>query len=171
MKFPSRIRPYPFIAACFLAASVLFGDERKSIEFQGRVSAVDLAAKTISVRTRTKEFVFQIDIQRCKTTKDGHYPLQPGAQPPVLESAKVDDYVVGTLVLDGPAPVVTRLYLTTKPEVGVRVESKHGFITSPYHSSSPSSDTAAERKAIDVRGYQRGSMLIDEETGKIFLVP
>ena len=171
MKFPPRVRPYPVIVACFLAVSVLFGEERKSIEFQGRVSAVDLAAKTISVRTRTKEFVFQIDIQRCKITKDGHYPLQSGAQPPVLENANVDDYVVGTLSLDGPAPVVTRLYLTTKPEVGARVESKHGFITSPYHSSSALSDTAAEHKAIDVRGYQRGSMLVDEETGKIFLVP
>lgn len=171
MKFPPCIRPYPVIAACFLAASLLFGDERKLIEFQGRVSAVDLAAKTISVRTRTKEFVFQIDIQRCKITKDGHYPLAPNAQPPVLESAKVDDYVVGTLALDGPSPVVSKLYLTTKPEVGVRVESKHGFITSPYHSTSELSDTVVEHKAIDVRGYQRGSMLVDEETGKIFLVP
>lgn len=150
---------------------MLLGEERKSIEFQGRVSAVDLAAKTISVHTRTKEFVFQIDTQRCKITKDGHYPLQTGAQPPVLESAKVDDYVVGTLALNDPSPVVTMLYLTTKPEVGVRVASKHGFITSPYHSTGEPSDTAAENKAIDVRGYQRGSMLVDEETGRIFLVP
>ena len=171
MKFPPRIRRYSIIAVCLFASSLLFGEERKSIEFQGRVSAVDLVAKTISVRTRTKEFVFQIDIQRCKIAKDGHYPLEPGAQLPVLESAKVDDYVVGTLVLDGPSPVVTRLYLTTNPKVGVRVESKHGFIASPYHSTSELSDTAVEHKAIDVRGYQRGSMLVDEETGKIFIVP
>jgi hypothetical protein len=152
MKFPSRMRTYPIIVVGILAGSLLLGEERKPIEFQGRVSAVDLAARTISVRTRTKEFVFQIDIQRCKITKDGHYPDQPGARPQVLESAQVDDYVVGTLALDGPSPVVTKLYLTTKPEVGARIETKHGFITSPYHSTRPSSDTAVEHKAIDVRG-------------------
>ena len=104
MKFPSRIRTYPIIVVGILAGSLLLVEERKSIEFQGRVSAVDLAARTISVQTRTKEFVFQIVIQRCKITKDDHDPDQPGARPQVLESAQVDDYVVGALALDGPPP-------------------------------------------------------------------
>jgi len=159
------------MAVCLLAGSLLFGEEQNSIEFQGRVTAVDLAAKTISVRTRTKEFVFQVDLERCKTTKNGYYPTEPGSQALALERAKAEDYVVGTLALDRSSPVVTVLYLMTKPETGVRVESKHGFITSPYHTPASRGGTAAEPKAIDVRGYQRGSMLVDKETSKIFLVP
>jgi hypothetical protein len=171
MKSSRRTRHYLVFAVCFLTGSPFFGAERKSLEFQGRVSAVDLGPKTISVRTRTKEFVFQIDIQRCNITKDGYYPFQPGAQSPTLRSALVGDYVIGTLALDGPAPVVTRLYLTTKAELGVRVESKPGFATSPYHFTSPLSHATVGHGAIDVRGYPRGSMLVDEDTGKIFLVP
>jgi hypothetical protein len=168
MRSPLRLRFALIFAVCFLASFPLSGAEQKSIEFQGRVSGVDVAAKTISVRTRTKEFVFQVDTERCKITKDGVDAPQPDSQSPALASAKQDDYVVGILALDGPSPVVTRLYLTTQPEVGVRVESKHGHIASPYRSEN---ETAAEAKTIDVRGYQRGSMLVDKETGKIFLVP
>ena len=168
MKSLFRVRTAFLFAICSLASFPLSGAEQKSIEFQGRVSDVDLAAGTISVRTKTKEFVFQVDGERCKIIKDGVDLPRPGSQSPALASAKEDDYVVGVLALEGPSPVVTRLYLTTQPEVGVRVESKHGHIASPYRSAD---DTGAEVKTIDVRGYQRGSMLVDKETGKIFLVP
>ena len=97
--------------------------------------------------------------------KDGHYPLMAGAQSPALQSAQIGDSVVGKLVVEGSTPVVTRLYLTSKPEPGVRVKEKPGFVTSPY------SDTSVGNGAIDVRGYRRGSMLVDDVSGKIFLVP
>ena len=171
MKSSRRTLLYLAFALCSLRGSTTFGVEREPIEFQGRVTAIDLVAKTISVRARTKEFVFHIDIQRCNIAKDGYYPFQPGAQSPALKSARIGDYVVGTLAFDGPAPVVTRLYLTTKAELGVRVESKPGSVTSPYHFTSPLSHTTVGHGAIDVRGYPRGSMLVDEDTGKIFLVP
>ena len=60
---------------------------------------------------------------------------------------------------------MTRLYLTGKPEPAVRAKEKPGFVTSPY------SHTSVGNGAIDVRGYRRGSMLVDDVNGKIFLVP
>ena len=144
---------------------------RQVVEFQGKVSAVDLSAKSITVRARNKDFVFQINIQRCNVVKDGFYPFLPGAQTPALRSARIGDSVVGTLVVEGSTPVVTQLYLTTKPEPGVRVKEKPGYITSPYHFISPLSHNTVGHGAIDVRSYARGSMLVDENTGKIFLVP
>src|SRR5689334_20910614 len=109
MKSSHRILLHLAIGICMLKNHEALAGGREPIEFQGRVTAVNLAAKTISVRARTKEFVFQIDTQRCNITKDGNYPFQPGAQSPVLRSAQINDYVVGTLELDGPSPVVTRL--------------------------------------------------------------
>ena len=145
-----------------MGAAILLA-ETKNIEFQGRVTAIDVAAKTISIRARQKEFVFSIDPQRCKIVKEG----QPGA----LSSAEVGDAVVGDLQTDESGPVVTRLFLTAKPETGVRVKEKPGFISSPYNLGDSPNPTTEGRGAIDVRGYQRGSMLVDYATGKIFLVP
>ncbi len=172
MKFLFRTAPLLLVAAC-LAGGIgdSSAEEEKKVEFQGTVSAVDLEAKTITMRARRKDFVFQIDPQRCNVVKDGRYPFIPGAQTPALRSAKVGDSVVGTLVVEHGAPVVTDLYLTTKPEPGERLKDKPGFITSPYHFISPLSHTTIGHGAIDVRGYQRGTMLVDETTGKIFLVP
>jgi hypothetical protein len=171
MTFPPRIVPLLALAAWLSAGFPLFSAEKKSIEFQGRVSAVDLAAKTLSVRTGRKEFVFSIDTHRCNIVKEGYYLFQPGGQPGTLRSAQVGDAVVGTLEVEPSGPVVTRLYLTAKPEPGIRVKGKPGFIDSPYHFIGPLSHTTEGRGAIDVRGYPRGSMLVDHATGKIFLVP
>ncbi len=142
-----------------------------SVEFQGTVSSVDPEKMTITVRTRQKDFVFQIDPQRCKIVKDGRAPNFPGAAAPALSSAQVGDSVVGHFMVEREKPIVTRLYLTTKPETGVRVKEKPGFIVSPYRSASSSGPAATGKGAIDVRGYRRGSMLVDEESGRIFLVP
>ena len=163
----------PLILTVFwLSAGInLAAGDVNSVEFQGTVSSVDPAEKTITVRTRQKDFVFQIDPQRCKIVKGGRSQDLPGAQAPTLSSAQVGDSVVGHLVVEKEKPIVTRLYLTTKPETGVRVKEKPGFIVSPYRFASPPDQAAAGRGAIDVRGYRRGSMLVDEDGGRIFLVP
>ncbi len=172
MKTLLRHLPHLLLAACLASGIATAGaEEEKTIEFQGTVSAVDPEAKTITMRARAKEFVFKIDPQRCTVVKDGRYPFIPGSQSPVLRSARIGDSVVGTLVVERGAPVVTDLYLTTKPEPGERLKDKPGFITSPYHFISPLNHGTIGHGAIDVRGYRRGSMLVDEDTGKIFLVP
>lgn len=172
MKTLLRHLPHLLLAACFASGIATAGaEEEKTIEFQGTVSAVDPEAKTITIRARQKDFVFQIDPQRCNVVKDGKYPFIPGSQSPVLRSAQIGDSAVGTLVVEHGKPVVTDLYLTAKPERGERLKEKTGFITSPYHFISPLSHSTIDRGAIDVRGYRRGTMLVDESTGKIFLVP
>ncbi|CAN5551344.1 hypothetical protein BH18VER2_BH18VER2_13080 [soil metagenome] len=161
MKFLSRNVPPLLIILCFGAGIATAADDEKSVEFQGTVSAVDLAAKTITVRARQKDFVFQIDLERCRVVKEGRQPTTPGAPTPGLKSAQVGDSVVGRFVVEGAKAVVTHLYLMAHPEPGVRVKEKPGYITSPYQTGG----------AIDVRGYRRGTMLVDETSGKIFLVP
>jgi hypothetical protein len=162
MKSVSRVAPLLIVAVCLTGSELLIADT-KNIEFQGRVTAVDPAAKTISIRAREKEFVFSIDAQRCNIVKEG--------VPGTLTSAQAGDAAVGDLQVEASGPVVTRLVLTAKPEPGVRVKEKPGFITSPYQSSAAPSHTTAGGGAIDVRGYQRGSMLVDHASGKIFLIP
>lgn len=165
-----KLRFSSLFACTVLVAGFVLAEE-KTVEFQGKVSAVDLATKTITVRAGHKDFVFSINIQRCNVVKDGFYPFIPGAQSPALRSARVGDSAVGTLLVENSQPIVTHLYLTTKPESGVRVKEKHGYITSPYHFVSPLSHGTVGHGIIDVRGYARGSMLVDSDTGKIFLVP
>ena len=160
-----------FLLAAFVCTVGLRAEEKKTIEFQGTVSAIDLVAKTVTVRAGRKDFVFQIDNQLCNIMKDGRYPFIPGAQSPTLSSARVGDAAVGELVVQGSAATVTTLYLTTKPEAGLHLKGKPGFVTSPYHFISPLSHTSLSEEAIDVRGYRHGTMLVDEVTGKIFLVP
>jgi hypothetical protein len=162
MKSASRVASLLALVVWLTRATLLLADTEK-IEFQGRVTAVDPAAKTISIRARQKEYVFSIDPQRCNIVKEG--------LPGTLTSAQAGDAAVGHLQVEASGPVVTRLFLTAKPEPGVRVKEKPGFITSPYHSNEPPSHTTEGRGAIDARGYQRGSMLVDQATGKIFLIP
>jgi hypothetical protein len=169
MKSASGLAPLLFLVALLSGATLSLADTEK-IEFQGRVTAVDPAAKTISIRARQKEFVFSIDDQRCNIVKEGH-AFYPGSQSGILQNARVGDAALGTLQVEGHGPVVTDLYLTAKPEPGLRVTDKPGFITSPYHFIGSLSHMTKGRDAIDVRGYQRGSMLVDHATGKIFLVP
>ena len=157
MKSASRVAPLLIVAAWLMESSLILADT-KTVEFQGCVTAIDSAAKTISIRARQKEFVFNIDPQRCNIVKEG--------QSGTLSSAQVGD-----LHGEESGPVVTRLFLTAKPETGVRVKEKPGFISSPYNFVDPLSPTTEGRGAIDVRGYQRGSMLVDHTSGKIFLVP
>jgi hypothetical protein len=172
MKYPNRFPFFFFLFVSLATCPDLFAEDKKTVEFQGIVSGVDLAARTIAVQRGSKHYVFQIDIQRCNIVKDGDYLLQPsGGQPGTLGSAKAGDAVVGELTVESGAANVTKLYLTTKPETAVRVKVKPGFVISPYHSNSQLSQTSAGQGAIDVRGYQRGSMLVDRVAGKIFLVP
>ncbi len=163
----------PFIVSVFwLGAGItLAAEDASRVEFQGTVSSVAPEEKTITVRTRQKDFVFQIDPQRCKIVKDGSAPDLRPAPASALSSAQIGDSVVGHFVVEREKPIVTRLYLTTKPETGVRVPEKPGFIVSPYRAASSPGPGATGKGAVDVRGYRRGSMLVDEESGRIFLVP
>lgn len=171
MKSRNRIQFFLFLFVSLASGPDLLAEDKKTVEFQGMVSGVDLAASTMTIRRGSKDYVFQINTQRCNIVKDGDHLPQPSGQPGTLGSAKIGDAVVGELAVEGDAAVVTKLYLTTKPETGVRVKDKPGFIISPYHPISPPSHTTAAQGAIDVRGYRRGSMLVDTSTGKIFLVP
>ncbi|MEO8043371.1 MAG: hypothetical protein ABI674_00565 [Spartobacteria bacterium] len=154
-----------FLCLFFVVGTELRAAAEKSVEFQGTVSAVNLEARTITVRVRDKDFVFQINPERCKIVKDGRNLAAPGAQAAGLAAAQIADSVVGHFEVEGEKAIVTDLHLTTKPETGVRVKDKPGFIASPYDKASAGSD------AIDVRGYRRGTMLVDQASGKIFLVP
>lgn len=168
------VRTLSQIAFAILLGSGLTAraEEKDSIEFQGVISAVDPANKTISVRRGTKDYVFKIDPERCKVVKDGvSSSTMPDAPAPTLESARVGDFVVGKFIVVGSAPIVTNLYLMTKPELGLRAQDKPGFIISPYPSDSAAGNPSGTKRPIDVRGYQRGSMLVDAATGQIFLVP
>ena len=103
------------LAAVLTISSPQLTAETKTVEFQGRVSAVDLGANTLSVRARKKAFVFSIDIHRCNIVKEGYYLFQTGGQPGILRSARVGDAVVGTLELEPAGPVVTRLISPPNP--------------------------------------------------------
>lgn len=153
------------VTALFFAwtAAIAAADKPKSLDFAGRLTAVDLVAKTITVQGPKKTFVFTIDIRRCDVARNGNWWNQPGAEFGSLGLAKVGDAVIGKLSLSGPHPVVVRLDLMGNPRFGLPFPSKPGFITSPYASSF--------RTPIDVRGYPRGAMVKDPPTGKIILVP
>ncbi len=171
MRFLIPSAPLLLIVFWLCTAINFATKDANSVEFQGTVSSVDPEKMTITVRTRQKDFVFQIDPQRSKVVKDGRPADLAGSHSSTLSRAQVGDSVVGHFVVEREKPIVTRLYLTTKPETGVRVREKPGFIVSPYRFASPPDQAAAGKGAIDVRGYRRGSMLVDEESGKIFLVP
>ncbi len=166
-----HLRVLPLLALLNFGSAILLQAEEKKVEFQGKVSAVDSAAGSLTVRTQNKDYVFAIEPERCKVVKDGYYPAVPGSQPPSLESAKVGDAVVGTLVLVLGKATVTELFLTSAPETGLRVAEKHGHIVSPYHSPDQPNDQRNPERSRDVRGYRSGSFLVDKETGKIFRVP
>jgi hypothetical protein len=91
MRSPPRSLPLLFLVVFLGAGISLLAGEKKSVEFQGKVSGVDLTAKTITVRNGNKDFVFKIDIHRCNVVKDGYYPFMPGAQTPALRGARVGD--------------------------------------------------------------------------------
>ena len=170
MKLPFRIVLLA-ITTGSLAVTLAAGEKAKSIEFQGRVSAVDLVARTITVRRGNKEFVFNIDIHRCDITRNGYYFFVPGGQPGLLKDARVGDAIVGKLSLAEPKPVVTRLYLMSKPESAVPVSGKAGYVHNPYQAIDVLSHMPYGHGMIDVRGYPKGAMIVDKATGKIFLVP
>ncbi len=150
MKFLTAGAFLFFFAAGLGHALNLEMEKEKSVEFHGTVSAVDLGGKTLTVRARQKDFVFQIDPERCQIVKDGRAAEAAGAPAPTLSSAQIGDSVVGRLVVENDKPIVKKLYLTTTPEKGVRVPDKPGFIVSPYRVGN-SPGPAADRQRRDRR--------------------
>lgn len=82
----------------------------KAFPFRGKISAVDLSAKTITLPGKEKNRVFQVTGE-TKIVKDG--------KPSTLESAKVGDEVGGRALAasDGKLDLVA-LRIGPKPEAG-----------------------------------------------------
>ena len=131
MKFLIRRLPLLVLAVSLGAGTHLRQKRTNGSNSKARYRPSTPQPRPLPFARGHKDFVFQIDIERCNIVKDGHYPLMAGAQSPALQSAQIGDSVVGKLVVEGSTPVVTRLYLTSKPEPGVRVKEKPGFVTSP----------------------------------------
>lgn len=84
-------------------------------------------------------------------------------QPPVVEDEE-------TVVAPSPTPASTPAFLPPAPPApklqdlpyGVPVQSKPGYVTSPY---------APDSGYVDVRGFAPGQEVRDPYTNKVFLVP
>lgn len=141
--------------------SIRAADKATSIDFAGWLTAVDLDAKTITVKGK-KAMIFTIDMRQCDIVRNGNGSTGP-AQLGGLKNARVGDAVVGKLSLAESSPVVVRLDFTANPRFGLPIPNKPGFILTPY--------TSAIRAPLDVRGYPRGAMVKDPLSGKIILIP
>lgn len=157
--------------AIFFSVSIeAAADKPKSIDFAGRLTAVDQASRMMTVQGK-KAFVFKVDTSRCEINRNGFYFLEAGATRGGLSDAKVGDAVVGKLSLAGSEPVVVELFFMANPRYAIPVPNKPGFVSSPYAAINVLSHLTAAQKTIDVRGRPRGTMVLDAATGKIFLVP
>ena len=86
-----------------------------------------------------------------------------------LRFARIGDAVMDELSLKEAKPYVTWVEFTRKPQLGKPVPKQPSFILSPYLPRWPEPWHHAE--AMDTRHLAHGAMVMDELTGKIFLVP
>ena len=110
-----------------------------------------------------KELVFTIEPQRCDITVDGSMAERN------LKFAHIGDAVIGEVSLKEAKPYVSWVEFTHKPQVGKAVPGRPGYILSPYLPKWPEPWHHAE--AMDARQLAHGDMVLDDLTGKIFLVP
>lgn len=129
----------------------------KSFYFTGRLIAVDPAARTFTIQAKKRALTFSIDVHHCWITRDGSMKER------TLRWAKLGDAVMCKVKLIGGKAVVEWVEFTSKPEIGVPVPGKPGFVRSPYITTS--------RVPMDVRNFPHGAMVMDDVVGKIFLVP
>ncbi len=135
----------------------------EKLYFSGRLIEVDAAKHTFVIRSRNKELVFAVDVGRCNITVDGSVTQRS------LRFARVGDAVLGKLSLKEAKPFVSWVEFTRHPQEGKAVAGKPGYILSPYLPRWPQPGYHSE--AMDARQLKSGDMVMDDGTGKIFLVP
>ncbi len=138
-------------------------EKPEELYFSGRLIEVDPAKHTFVIRSKTKELVFAVDVGRCDITVDGSISERS------LRFARVGDAVLGKLSLKEAKPFVACVEFTRHPQVGKAAAGKPGYILSPYLLRWPQRGYHAE--AMDARQLKSGDMVLDDGTGKIFLVP
>ena len=144
----------------FVAVATLDAKQKPvETEIAGTVTAVDPAAKTITVKGVKGTMIIKVDIRKTRLMRDSKIDMSGG-----FHLAKVGDAVWGLVSLLGPEPVITHLSFTTNPLYGLPVPSRPGFVISPYAGR-------VGRLPLDVRDSPRGAMIRDRSSGKIFLVP
>jgi hypothetical protein len=154
----------PVTLALLMALDAMGATEKtEELYFSGRVIELDAAKHTFTIRSKKKELVFTIEPRRCNITVDGSVAEQ------TLKWARIGDAVLGELSLKEAKPYVSWVEFTHKPQVGKPVSKQPGFILSPYLPKWPEPWHHAE--PMDARQLARGDMVLDDVTGKIFLVP
>ncbi len=151
------------LALLFLPSSLTAADKPEELYFSGKLSELDPAKHTFAIRSRNKELVFTIDVGRCDVTVNGSISERS------LRFAKLGDAVLGELSLKSTKPFVLWVEFTRHPQVGKAVPGKPGYIRSPYLPRWPQPGYRAEE--MDARQLKSGDMVMDDGTGKIFLVP
>lgn len=135
----------------------------EKLYFSGRLIEVDAAKHTFVIRSRNKELVFAVDVGRCNITVNGSISERS------LRFARVGDAVLGKLSLREANPFVRWVEFTRQPQEGKAVAGKPGYILSPYLPRWPQPGYRSE--AMDARQLKSGDMVLDDVSGKIFLVP
>jgi hypothetical protein len=138
-------------------------EKTKELYFSGLLIKVDPAKNTFIIRSKKKELVFAIDPHRFDITVNGSVTERS------LKFAQPGDAVLGELSLRETRPYVTWVEFTRHAEIGKPVPNKPGFILSPYLPKWPEPWHHAE--AMDARQFSHGDMVLDDVTGKVFLVP
>ena len=151
------------LAGAFTASTARAAEKAEKLYFSGRLIELDAARHTFVIRSRKKELVFTIDPQRCDITVNGSISER------TLRFAQIGDAVMGKVSLKEAKPVVTWVEFTRKPQVGKPVPGRPGYIVSPYLPKWPQPGYHAE--AMDARQLAHGDMVLDDISGKIFLVP
>jgi hypothetical protein len=139
------------------------GEKTEELYFSGRLIELNAAKHTFTIRSKNKELVFAIDPRRCDITVDGSISER------TLRWARVGDAVMGEVSLKEAKPYVTWVEFTHKPERGKPIPGKPGFILSPYMPRWP--DPWHRPLPLDAQRLAHGDMVLDEITGKIFVVP
>lgn len=148
---------------CALGPETTAEEKPEELYFSGRLIELDAAHHTFIIRSKKKELVFTIDPHRCDITVDGSISERS------LRFARIGDTVIGELSLKEAKPYVTWVEFTHKPQVGKPIPDRPGYIRSPYLPKSPR--PGAHSDAMDARRLAHGDMVLDDLSGKIFLVP
>ena len=152
------------VANCaFIPGTARAAGKPEKLYFSGRLIELNPAKHTFTIRSGKKELVFTIEPQRCNITVDGSISERN------LKFARIGDAVMGGLSLKEARPYVTWVEFTRKPQIGKPVPGRPGFILSPYLPKWPEPWHHAE--AMDARQLAKGDMVLDDLSGKIFLVP
>ena len=150
------------VLAIALVPAARAAEKPEELYFAGKLIELNAAKHTFTIRSKNKELVFTIDPGRCDITVDGSVSERS------LRWARIGDAVMGELSLKEAKPYVTWVEFTHQPLPGRPVAGKPGFIHSPYGKWMQPWNAS---EAADVRKLSHGDMVMDDDSGKIFLVP